>query len=175
MPLRCSSALEAFPWSGARHSSTLPRLCPLPHHPRHTQHCPYSPVQISDSFSSLLSLRCRAASPRYRAPSDLPLPSMLPAAQLPALPVWLRALLPLSRVTPGKDSTRGRVGLSKAATKPTCVGRGGRGRHRAPGCPGPARGSRGSGSHRDAPCCQHSSWDWGQAAERGTPGAAAHQ
>ena len=130
MPLTCSPAPEAFPWRRARHGSPLPRLCPLPHQPRPTQHCPYSPLQISASFSGLWSLRGRAASPRHRASSDFPLPSTLPAAQRPALPARLHALLPLIRAEPREDQYPRGVALSKAAAKPTCVGRGGRGRPR---------------------------------------------
>lgn len=159
--------LQRLPGAGRGIATHCPGSGPCP-----TQHCPCSPLQISDSFSSLSSPRCRAASPRHRALSDLLLPSMLPAAQLVALLVWPHTLLPLSRVTPGKDSTRGGVGPSKAATKATCAGRGGRGTRRDPGCPGPAWGSRGSGSHRAAPCCQCSGWEWDQAAKMGTPGAA---
>ena len=58
-------------------------------------------------------------------PSDLPLASMLLAAQPLALPAQLHALLPLSRADPREGDYPRAVGLSKAATKPTYVGRGG--------------------------------------------------
>ena len=60
-------------------------------------HAPYSPWQTSASFSSLWSLRGRTARPRHRESSELPLPSMLPAAEPPALPARLPGLLPLIR------------------------------------------------------------------------------
>ena len=57
-------------------------------------HAPYSPLQISDTFSSLWSLSGRAASPRHKAASDPLLPSTLPPAQPLALPAGLHPLSP---------------------------------------------------------------------------------
>lgn len=83
MPLTCSSAPEGFPWSRARQGSSLPNLCPLPHQPQHTQHCPYSPLQISLSFSRLRFLRCCPASPRHRPPVRPLAPQHAPSSMAP--------------------------------------------------------------------------------------------
>jgi len=84
-----------------------PRACRDPQAPP-PDHAPYSPLQISKSMSLLWSRRGRAASPRHKAASDPLLPSALPAAQPPALPVGLHALPP-QQVTPGKKVLWGRA------------------------------------------------------------------
>lgn len=170
----CYKCPRGVPWCSTGHGSTLPRLCPLLHQPEHTQHCPCLPSQTTCSVFTLLSLRNGAASPVQRAPSDLLLPSTLPAAQPLLCRLGCTPSCPQQGdPREGQDPRGG--GTEQGATEPHCEGRGWRGKHSAPGCTGPARGSRCSGSHRAAPRCQCSRWDWDRAAERGTPGAAAYQ
>ena len=131
-------SLKQFPGAGLGMAAPCPGSVPCPtspgqHSTAPTHRCRYP--RASPSFGSSGAVRQALGAELL---SDLLLPSTLPAARPPALPDWLHPLLPLSRADPREGQYARAVGLSKAPSEPTCVA-------------GPARGSRGSGSHRAVP------------------------